>query len=112
MYHHSKDRTVPKRAASYHKNIDGPFYVSDQCIICASPLQTAPENFAWDCPTGCTDCPNSCYVKRQPENDAELNNMIEAVLHSEVQNIRYCGTDPEVLWRLRASGSVSVCDAL
>lgn len=112
MYHHSSDETVPKRAASYHKNTEGPFYVSDQCIICGLPKETAPNNFDWDCPTGCTDCPDSCYVKKQPENDTELNNMIEAMLGSEVENIRYCGTDHDVLRRLRAAGFARLCDAI
>ncbi len=112
MYHHLNDRTVPRRAPSYQKNADGPFYASDQCIICALPLETAPENFAWDCPAGCADCPDSCYVKKQPENDDELRRMIEAMLRSEVENIRYCGTDAEILTRLRDAGYARLCDAL
>ena len=112
MYHHSNDRTVPKRAPSYHRNVDGPFYVSDRCIICALPEKTAPENFAWDFPTGCNDCPKSCFVKKQPENDVELNRMIEAMLGSEVENIRYCGTDAYVIQRLTEAGLPYLCDAL
>ena len=50
MYHYSSDVTVPKSAPSYHKNAEGPFYVSDQCIICALPIETAPENFCMGLP--------------------------------------------------------------
>lgn len=112
MYHHSNDHTVPKRAPSYHKNVDGPFYASDQCIICALPIETAPDNFGWDCPAECSDCPDSCHIKKQPENDAELSSMLEVMRCSEVENIRYCGTDPEVLRRLQEAGFARLCDAL
>ena len=76
------------------------------------PKNTAPENFAWDCDIGCTDCPNSCYVKKQPENDTELTHMIEAMCGSEVENIRYCGTNPDVIQRLREAGLAHLCDVL
>jgi ferredoxin len=112
MYHHTNDSTVPKRAPSYHKNIEGPFYVSDQCITCGLPKDTAPENIDWNCPVGCEECPQSCYVKKQPENDQELESLIEAMLGSEVENIRYCGTNPEVLRRLNAAGYSRLCDAI
>lgn len=112
MYHHATDRTVPKRAPSYQRNAEGPFYVSDQCIICALPVETAPGNMGWDCSKECEECPTSCYVKRQPENEEERDRLIEAVLGSEVENIRYCGTNPFVLQRLREAGLSRVCDAL
>ena len=112
MYRHANDRIVSKRAASYHKNAAGPFYVSDQCIICGLPKETAPENFAWDCTVGCTDCPTSCYIQRQPETEAQLCQIIEAMLGSEVENIRYCGSDPAVLRRLMDAGFAHLCDAL
>jgi hypothetical protein len=112
MYHHANDRTVPKRAASYQKNVEGPFYVSDQCIICGLSKETAPNNIDWDCSAGCEECPKSCYIKKQPEDDMELEQMLEAMLGSEVENIRYCGTNSEVLNRLRSAGFARLCDAL
>jgi len=112
MYHFANDQTVPKRAPSYHKNTEGPFYVSDQCIICGLPTEIAPENIAFDCPAGCEACPESCYVKKQPENDEELEKIIEAMLGSEVGNIRYHGTNPLVLRRLREAGAARLCDAI
>ena len=112
MYHHAHDQTVPRLRPSYHRNADGPFYVSNQCIICGLPKETAPENIDWDCPVGCEECPESCYVKRQPESDEERDNLIEAMLGSEVENIRYCGTDSTVLRRLTDAGYPHLCDAL
>ena len=111
-YHFANDPTVPKLKASYHRNAPGPFYVSDQCIICALPVQTAPENFAWDCEVGCEGCPHSCYVKKQPENDEELRKMIEVVLAAETENVRYCGTNPWVIEKFRKFDMERVCDAL
>ena len=112
MYHHANDRTVAKRAPSYHKNAEGPFYVSDQCIICGLPKEVAPDNIDFDCQAGCEECPESCYVKKQPENDEELERVIEAMCASEVENIRYCGTHAEVLQRLKNAGYARLCDAL
>jgi len=112
MYHYRNDRTVPKRGPSYHKNAEGPFYVSDQCITCGLPKATAPDNIDWDCAAGCQDCPDSCYVKRQAESDAERDQLIDALLGSEVENIRYCGTDSYILQKIKEAGLARVCDAL
>jgi hypothetical protein len=111
MYHYSNDITVPKRFPSYSRNVDGPFYVSDQCIICALPIETAPSSFAWDCSNDCVECPQSCYVKQQPEDDEQLDRMIQAMVESCVENIRYCGTNRAVLRRLSEAGFSHLCDA-
>jgi hypothetical protein len=112
MYHYANDRTVPKRGPSYHRNVEGPFYVSDLCITCGLPVETAPNNIDFDCHADCENCPDSCYVKRQPESDEERDRLIEAMLGSEVENIRYCGTDPYVLQRVSDAGLAHLCDAL
>ena len=97
-------------------NAPGPFYViKDQCILCALPPETAPQNITWDAQfqqTDCTGCPNHCRVERQPQTPEELAVVIEAACHSCVEAIRYCGTDPEILTRFRAQGLERLCDAL
>ena len=91
----------------------GPFYVySDQCIICALPSETAPSNIRFLPDPKCERCPRYCYVHKQPETHAELDQMIEAIAGSCVSAIRYCGTDPYILQRLRDAGLADQCDAL
>lgn len=112
MYSSARDQLVTPREVSYHANISGPFYVTDQCIICSLPVEIAPKNFQWHYEAGCTDCPHSCYAIKQPETQDELSAVIEAMLGSCVQGIRYRGTDPEILKRLTSLGAEGLCDAL
>jgi hypothetical protein len=44
---------------------------------------------------------------RQPENDNELERMLDAMEISEVENIHYGGSDPKILARIEARGLVS-----
>jgi ferredoxin len=111
MYHHANDKLVAKKQPSFWRNAPGPFYVSDQCIICGLPVETAPENIKWHCNTDCSECPTSCFVAKQPESETELELIIEAMTGSETENIRYCGTDKRVLDKLRAEGLARLCDA-
>lgn len=104
---------VPPRFVRAPEGVPGPFYVcSDQCIICALPLETAPSNIRFHFTPNCGDCPHYCYVHKQPETHAELDLMIEAMAGSCVAAIRYCGTDPYILQRLRDAGQTDQCDAL
>jgi hypothetical protein len=112
MYSPSQDKLVPHREKPYEANIEGPFYVTDQCIICALPLETAPAIFKWHFTKACGDCPRSCCVAKQPETEEELNATVEAMLHSCVSAIRYRGTDREILDRLVKLGARKLCDAL
>jgi hypothetical protein len=95
-------------------NVDGPFYVTDFCIICFTPPEIAPRNilehYKPHCSAGCPH--SSCYVGKQPENDEELELMIEAMEMSCVRAIRYCGTDPVVIEKLSARGLAEQCDAM
>ena len=97
-------------------SVPGAFYVvKDQCILCALPPETAPENIQWDeqfQQAGCSGCPNHCRILRQPETEAELVRVIEAACGSCVEAIRYCGTDSEILSRFKKSGLERLCDAL
>jgi hypothetical protein len=57
--------------------VPGPFYVqSDQCIICALPPETAPNNIQF-LPNAADDrCPHYCYVHKQPETVDELQRLL------------------------------------
>lgn len=111
MYNYKEDKLVDRKYPSYARNVDGPFYVSDQCILCSLPVETAPKNIMYDCAADCIGCPESCFVAKQPENNEELDMVLEALEGSETENIRYCGTDPKVLKRLEKNYS-HLCDAL
>lgn len=97
-------------------SVPGPFYlVKDQCIVCALPPETAPQNICWDesfQSSGCDGCPNHCRVSKQPETDEELELMIEAAWGSCVEAIRYCGSDVQTLNRFREMGLERICDAI
>lgn len=74
-----------------------PFYVEpDCCLLCGVPESIAPELFE----TG----EKHCTVKRQPVISAEVDKTIRAMWSSEVDCIRYSGTDEMVLRRLGQAG--------
>jgi hypothetical protein len=86
------------------KNAPGSFYVEHGCCVCCDvPFAEAPELFAYD-------ETNHCYVKRQPMTKDELNRMISVAWMSEVQCIRYCGQDADVLRRFAELGEPHLCD--
>ncbi len=87
-------------------NAEGDFYVEkDMCITCLAPEHEAPELMGLDETTG-------CYFRRQPQTPEELEHAIEAVHASCVAALRYAGSDPEILERLRAKGCRSQSDVL
>jgi hypothetical protein len=87
-------------------NAEGDFYVmKDTCITCLAPEIKAPELMGLDETTG-------CYFRRQPQTREEVEHAIEAVSVSCVAALRYAGSDPAILERLRAKGEKFQCDAL
>jgi len=87
-------------------NVIGDFYVEDGCCTaCEVPQSEAPDLF------GMTPKPNyHCYVKRQPQTDAERDQMLSAILCAELQCIHYRGNNPAIISRLSAMGEMDVCD--
>ena len=86
------------------ENVPGPFYVEDGCCMaCDIPFQLAPEMFSYD-------KEHHCYVSKQPENKSELDRIIRTLMSSEVECIRYRGTDDKVLVRLGESGAANSVD--
>ncbi len=88
-----------------HKlNAPGPFYVCDGCCTaCDVPSSEAPGMFAYD-------EQGHCYVKRQPQNKSDLNQMIRVVYSAELECIRYKGEDKDVLRRLAEGGLSHLAD--
>lgn len=89
----------------YKLNVLGPFYVEHECcLMCGVPWENAPELFDYD--------DTSCWVKKQPATEAELEHMIAVMRMQEARCIRYAGSAPDVIRRLRAVGEGEQCDQL
>ena len=63
------------------ENVDGKFYVDEQCIDCDLCRETAPDNFTREEDGGYS------YVYKQPENNQELELCIEAMEGCPVEAI-------------------------
>jgi|TARA_R110000868_G_scaffold83472_1_gene235568 ferredoxin len=55
------------------ENVEGKFYVDEQCIDCDLCRETAPDNFTSETDGGYS------YVYKQPESDEELELCVEAM---------------------------------
>jgi ferredoxin len=55
------------------ENVEGKFYVDEQCIDCDLCRETAPDNFTSENDGGYS------YVYKQPESDEELELCVEAM---------------------------------
>ena len=78
---------------AYEKNCSGDFIVEDGiCMLCCLPESEAPELMESD--------DLSCYFKRQPKNQEELDHAIEAIKASCCEAVRYIGTDKSVIRRI------------
>jgi ferredoxin len=63
------------------ENVEGAFYVDEQCIDCDLCRETSPTNFTREEDGGYS------YVYKQPENDEELELCIEAMEGCPVEAI-------------------------
>ena len=63
------------------ENVDGKFYVDSQCIDCDLCRETAPANFTREEDEGYS------YVFKQPENDEEVQQCVEAMEGCPVEAI-------------------------
>lgn len=91
--------------ARFPLNVSGDFYVADeQCIACEAPEHEAPDLM--------THQPGSahCYFYRQPGTAEELDRAIMAVAVGCCGAVRYGGTDPSVIDRLKRLGATVMCD--
>jgi hypothetical protein len=91
-------------------NVSGDFYVEDGCCtLCEVPFSEAANLFGW-WPN--PDSPEHCFVKRQPQNSAEVDQMVMAIRCAELQCIHYRGSDRELQSRLVNIGEGMICDNL
>jgi hypothetical protein len=88
-------------------NVPGDFYVEDGCCtMCEVPFSEAHDLF------GISRYPIHCFVKRQPETPAEVDQMVRAIQFAELKCIRYRGTDRLLQLRLVETGEGETCDNL
>jgi hypothetical protein len=88
----------------YRLNVVGPYYVEDGCCTsCGVPHAIAPDLFS-------EVVEDHCYVRRQPETDAETDSMLRVIATQELGCIRYGGSDAEILRRLVEGGEGDQCD--
>ncbi len=73
--------------ARLEENVEGKFYVDDQCIDCDACRETAPEFFTRNDDRGYS------YVYRQPESDADKELCREALEGCPVEAIGEDGKD-------------------
>lgn len=79
------------------------FYIeAGCCLLCGVPEAIAPELFR----TG----HEHCHFLRQPCSPAEIDKTIEAMRSSEVDCIRYGGSDGSLLKRIGEAGLASLAD--
>ena len=91
----------------YPSNAEGDFYVENGiCLCCMAPEYESPELWAFD------NEAMHCYFKRQPETPVELQHAIAAVAASDIQGLRYGGTNKRILRRVVRLGAKDCCDAL
>ncbi len=99
---------MPTSAERVSENVPGDFYVvNDLCLRCCLPHGEAPEllnDLAKDF--------DQCYFRRQPQSPAETEQAIQAIHVSCVCALRYAGSDPQILARLKELGDAHQCDQL
>lgn len=79
------------------------FYIeAGCCLLCGVPEQIAPEIFR----TG----GEHCHLLRQPCSSSEVDKTIEAMWSSEVDCIRYGGSDDAILKRIGEAGMALQAD--
>ena len=75
------------------ENIKGTFYVDSQCIDCDLCRETAPNNFRREEDEGYS------YVYKQPENDEEREQCVEAMDGCPVEAIGDDGGESFGYWK-------------
>lgn len=95
---------MPDFETPHPKNVPGPFYVLDGCCTrCGVPEAHAPLHFGFD-------DQDHCFICRQPADDGEVEDVIDAAVCAELECIRYRGNDVEVLHRLAERGHEHLAD--
>jgi ferredoxin len=61
------------KSSKWEQNVDGKFYVDDQCIACDACVVEAPRFFEMN------DEDGHAFVKAQPQNEKDLQECMEAL---------------------------------
>lgn len=69
------------KSAKFDQNVNGSFYVDDQCIACDACVMEAPRFFEMN------DEEGHAYVKLQPQTEDELKECLEALEACPVEAI-------------------------
>ena len=75
------------KSSKWEQNIDGKFYVDDQCIACDACVVEAPRFFEMN------DEDGHAFVKAQPQNEKDLQDCMEALEACPVEAIGNDGND-------------------
>ncbi len=102
--------THKRKFIAVKENVEGDFYVEEGCCtMCGVPQAEAPELFGgFD--DKCNATHDQCFVKKQPNNNEELNKMINTLATQELLCIRYCGSDLEIKKRIKEVGEENQID--
>jgi hypothetical protein len=88
------------------ENAPGDFYVEpDTCLQCCLPHEEAPELM-----NDCNQAFRECYFRRQPQTPEEVEHAIQAIWVSELNCLRYGGSDQAIIRRLHELGREDCCD--
>lgn len=88
------------------ENARGDFYVeAGFCTRCCLPHGKAPELL-----NDAEQDFQECFFRRQPQTPEEVDRAISALCVSEVCALRYAGTDPEIIAKLRSRDRGYLCD--
>jgi uncharacterized protein (TIGR02996 family) len=77
-------------------NVVGPFYTTGDCLACEAPEAEAPDLLA-----PLQDGNITTYFVRQPQTAEEIERACQAIEVCCVMDLRYGGTDPKIIARLR-----------
>ena len=90
-------------------NARGDFYIENtECITCGWPHVTAPDLMEWERDEEGHEA--HCYFKKQPETQYEIEQALKAIEGSCCGAVRYCGSDPAIIQRLRDAGCGNAVD--
>jgi hypothetical protein len=77
-------------------------------MTCGVPHCFAPELMEWEMDS--EGRPNHCFFRKQPETALELIHAVKAVEGSCCGALRYRGTDPEAIEKLKDAGCGDAID--
>ena len=90
-------RVIPR---PHPLNARGDFYVENtECITCGWPHVAAPDLMEWERDDESREA--HCYFKKQPETQYEIEQALKAIEGSCCGALRYRGSDPEIIKKLR-----------